>query len=45
VVASPEGAGFERTIVGEVTDAHGWEMTVAGGSAGGDRFEFTDGGR
>jgi len=42
---SPDGTGFGLAIVGEVADAHGWEMTVAGGSAGGARFEFTDGGR
>jgi len=36
-----EGIGFGLRIVEQVVDAHGWEIRVAGGSAGGARFEIT----
>ncbi|WP_066416349.1 PAS domain S-box protein [Halorubrum aethiopicum] len=35
------GTGFGLSIVKEIADAHGWEVRVTEGSAGGARFEFT----
>jgi PAS domain S-box-containing protein len=36
-----EGTGFGLSIVSEIVEAHGWEITVTGGEAGGARFEIT----
>ncbi|WP_192918455.1 GAF domain-containing protein [Salinigranum salinum] len=36
-----EGSGFGLAIVREIAEAHGWEVTVVDGSAGGARFEIT----
>ncbi|EMA60336.1 sensor histidine kinase [Halorubrum lipolyticum] len=35
------GTGFGLTIVKRIAEAHGWEVTIAEGSDGGARFEFT----
>jgi PAS domain S-box-containing protein len=35
------GTGFGLTIVRRIVEAHGWEVTVATGTDGGARFEFT----
>jgi len=35
------GTGFGLSIVEQVVDAHGWEINVTEGSAGGARFEIT----
>ena len=35
------GTGFGLAIVAEVADAHGWDVCVTEGAAGGARFEFT----
>ena len=35
------GTGFGLSIVAEVVDAHGWEISVVEGSDGGARFEIT----
>jgi len=35
------GTGLGLSIVKRVADAHGWEMTVTGGTDGGARFEIT----
>jgi len=35
------GTGFGLAIVREIADAHGWELEVTDGDAGGARFEFT----
>jgi signal transduction histidine kinase len=35
------GSGFGLTIVQEVVEAHGWEITVTEGREGGARFEIT----
>ncbi|POG55569.1 PAS domain S-box protein [Haloferax marisrubri] len=37
---SPEGTGFGLNIVSQVAAAHGWEVAVSEGAAGGARFEF-----
>lgn len=36
-----EGTGFGLSIVKQIVDAHGWEITVSEGSMGGARFEVT----
>jgi PAS domain S-box-containing protein len=38
---SKEGTGFGLSIVKQVADAHGWEIRLEAGSAGGARFEIT----
>lgn len=35
------GTGFGLAIVHEIVDAHGWDVAVTAGEAGGARFEFT----
>jgi len=37
-----DGTGFGLAIVEQIADAHGWEIEIADGSAGGARFEFHD---
>jgi two-component system OmpR family sensor kinase len=37
----PEGTGFGLNIVRTIVEAHGWEVDVTAGRAGGARFEFT----
>ena len=34
------GTGFGLTIVKRIVEAHGWELSVTGGTDGGARFEF-----
>jgi signal transduction histidine kinase len=36
-----EGTGFGLRIVEQVAEAHGWDVDVTDGSAGGARFEIT----
>jgi len=36
-----EGTGFGLAIVGEITDAHGWDVSLVESENGGARFEFT----
>ena len=36
-----EGTGFGLSIVGEIVEAHGWEIGVTEGESGGARFEIT----
>ncbi|MFT4946994.1 MAG: PAS domain S-box-containing protein, partial [Natronomonas sp.] len=36
-----DGTGFGLSIVNQVAKAHGWDVTVTGGSEGGARFEIT----
>ncbi len=36
------GTGFGLSIVEEIANAHGWTVSVTGGSDGGARFEITD---
>jgi signal transduction histidine kinase len=36
------GTGFGLSIVKEVAEAHGWEVSIAEGSEGGARFEITN---
>ena len=36
-----EGTGLGLTIVNEIADAHGWEVSVGESEFGGARFEFT----
>jgi PAS domain S-box-containing protein len=36
-----DGTGFGLAIVGAVADAHGWDVRVTEGTAGGARFEFS----
>jgi PAS domain S-box-containing protein len=36
-----EGTGFGLSIVSEIVEAHGWDITIAEGQAGGARFEIT----
>lgn len=36
------GTGFGLSIVREIAGAHGWNVAVVEGDAGGARFEFTD---
>ncbi len=38
---SSTGTGFGLHIVEEIVDAHGWEITVTEGDAGGARFEIS----
>lgn len=38
---SATGTGFGLSIVRDIAAAHGWEITVTSGTAGGARFEFT----
>jgi len=35
----PEGTGFGLSIVGDVADAHGWDVSVTASDDGGARFE------
>lgn len=35
------GTGFGLAIVSETAEAHGWEIAVREGAAGGARFEFS----
>ena len=37
-----EGTGFGLSIVKEVAEAHGWDISIAEGSEGGARFEITN---
>lgn len=37
---NPEGTGFGLSIVKQIVDAHGWELSVSNGSVGGARFEI-----
>ncbi len=39
---SDEGTGFGLSIVKEIVEAQGWEITVTEGSDGGARFEISD---
>lgn len=39
---SADGTGFGLSIVQEIAEAHGWEITVTSGTAGGARFEITN---
>jgi signal transduction histidine kinase len=36
-----DGTGFGLAIVEQVVEAHGWEISIADGDAGGARFEVT----
>lgn len=36
------GTGFGLSIVREIVDAHGWDISVSEGSTGGVRFEITN---
>ncbi len=36
-----DGTGFGLSIVQDIVDAHGWDITVSEGSEGGARFEVT----
>jgi PAS domain S-box-containing protein len=38
---SESGTGFGLAIVERIAEAHGWEVTLTEGEAGGARFEFT----
>jgi PAS domain S-box-containing protein len=38
---SDEGTGFGLSIVAEIVDAHGWDVTVTESDEGGARFEIT----
>ncbi|MFB6266356.1 MAG: PAS domain-containing sensor histidine kinase [Halodesulfurarchaeum sp.] len=38
---SESGTGFGLAIVKQIAEAHGWEVAVTEGAAGGARFEFT----
>ncbi|MCU4743733.1 PAS domain-containing protein [Halobacteria archaeon AArc-m2/3/4] len=38
---STAGTGFGLSIVAQVVDAHGWELSVTDGTDGGARFEIT----
>jgi len=42
VSTDPDGTGFGLKIVDEVTQAHGWTVTIATPEDGGTRFEFRD---
>ncbi|MFB6301707.1 MAG: PAS domain S-box protein [Haloferacaceae archaeon] len=39
--SASEGTGFGLPIVKRIAEAHGWDVTVTEGAAGGARFEFT----
>jgi len=39
---STDGTGFGLSIVQEIAEAHGWEITISEGTTGGARFEITD---
>jgi PAS domain S-box-containing protein len=38
---TPKGTGFGLSIVSEIVQAHGWEITLVEGEMGGSRFEIT----
>ncbi|NLV11133.1 PAS domain S-box protein [Halomicrobium mukohataei] len=38
---APNGTGFGLAIVSGIADAHGWQITLTDGEAGGARFEFS----
>lgn len=38
---TPTGTGYGLSIVEQIVDAHGWEVTVIESAAGGARFEVT----
>jgi|GEM_PF-860353 len=38
---SSDGTGFGLSIVNQIADAHGWEVTITEGTTGGARFEIT----
>ncbi|MFB6299722.1 MAG: PAS domain S-box protein [Halobacteriales archaeon] len=38
---SEQGTGFGLTIVNEIVEAHGWEITITDSATGGARFEIT----
>ncbi|TKX79006.1 PAS domain S-box protein [Halorubrum sp. SD626R] len=40
--STDDGTGFGLSIVQEIVDAHGWEVTVTESADGGARFEITD---
>lgn len=40
--SSKDGTGFGLVSVRQIALAHGWDITVTEGDAGGARFEFTD---
>ncbi|NUE02981.1 histidine kinase [Halorubraceae archaeon YAN] len=37
---NPDGTGFGLSIVSEIVDAHGWQISVAESATGGARFEI-----
>ena len=37
-----DGTGFGLSIVSQVADSHGWDVTLSESDSGGARFEFTD---
>ncbi|MFC7058742.1 PAS domain-containing sensor histidine kinase [Halovenus salina] len=39
--SADNGTGFGLTIVRRIAEAHGWDVAIVEGSAGGTRFEFT----
>jgi PAS domain S-box-containing protein len=39
--SAPEGTGFGLSIVEQVAEAHGWDVRVTDGNAGGARFDIT----
>jgi PAS domain S-box-containing protein len=36
---APDGTGFGLSIVRQIVDGHGWDLTLTAGAAGGARFE------
>ena len=42
VTTGGEGAGLGLTIIKQISNAHGWEISVEQSVEGGARFEFTD---
>ena len=38
---SPDGTGFGLSIVKDIAESHGWEITITEGTTGGARFEIT----
>lgn len=40
--SNPDGTGFGLSIVRDIAEAHGWNVTLTESNAGGARFEFTD---